>query len=166
MRPASRIWGPLAAVSGTALVVIFESFMFVAIAKTFAPVALGQSLYWAFLTDIPQSTIGREYGYLVVNVIGVPGLNTPGHGNDPFLMLEDHYPPFVLPSVVIGLIFGLGTVYLIAKKQRDREIQRGGLLRSGWRSASPYVMFAIISLGLAIGLACVWELLWMRGAFQ
>jgi hypothetical protein len=164
MTSASRLWGLLAAASRTALVAVFESLLFVLIAKVFAPVALGHVLFWTFLSEIPESRIGREVGYLVVYVIGVPGLNTSGRrGDDPYLILEDYYPPVVLSLVIVGLILGLGVIDLLAREQRDRGMGRRGRFRWGWRSVFAYAGFAIASIGLAIAAACLWELSWKHG---
>jgi hypothetical protein len=38
-------------------------------------------------------------------------------------MFKEYYPPIVLPSVILGLIVGLGAIYLIARKRARRAMR-------------------------------------------
>jgi hypothetical protein len=118
---STRLWTLVGSISLASLCGILASILLVLCAWMLAPTALGLALYRIFLVDIPESRIGREIGALTLYVVGVPGLNTSGRpGDDWTLMFKEYYPPRLLPSVILGLVVGLGVIYSIARKQARR----------------------------------------------
>jgi hypothetical protein len=121
---SARIWRLLAYLSLASLGGVVTSIVLVLCAWIIAPTALRFALYQTFLVEIPESRLGREIGALTLYVVGVPGLNTSGRpGDDWTLMFKGYYPPGLLPSVYLGLIVGLGAIYLIARKRARRLME-------------------------------------------